>query len=484
MRGLRVSGSELRAAVAPPAGPPTELAETPVTVPSNAPSVTTPDHSPTIAKADAQTALIPVEMPHAGAALRRAGGEFGGPSGAATAAYSILTPAQAMSRFQHMLERVTTGTDSAASHFDPGKTVQDLGHAFPGSLRSDLPKPVLTQAALSDLTLSDLTLSDLTLPDPTLRDPVPNGPAPSARGLPEGSTPAPTVNTAAPPATVSGSVSAIGSLSRTPNLPTPVASKAATGPVPDAVLVAHQKPTPNVTELSASDRPAPSRRFDAPQEAKAHGEADSAETDPKSRPESAAQPVQADLGSSEVDAMLQPQHGAVAGRHPAPLLASGLATTALSQPVRGVEASHGLAVAESDRANRAPAKSFSASVARSVSDSGHSRAELILEPAELGRLRFDLVTQGDRVQINLSAERPETLSLMRNHAEDLRQEFRDAGFADGTLNFSQWSQQGEGKPLPDSNGKEATADDLIAVPLATTPPPRPRTAGDGLDLRL
>ena len=37
---------------------------------------------------------------------------------------------------------------------------------------------------------------------------------------------------------------------------------------------------------------------------------------------------------------------------------------------------------------------------------GHSDAELLMNPAELGRIRFDLITQGDQVQVTLSVERP------------------------------------------------------------------------------
>jgi flagellar hook-length control protein FliK len=152
------------------------------------------------------------------------------------------------------------------------------------------------------------------------------------------------------------------------------------------------------------------------------------------------------------------------------------------QSLHPAEVPTGAALATPDRASRALPKGFSTNLARSIGETGHGRAELILEPAELGRLRFDIVTQGDKVQINLAVERPETLTLLRNHADELRQEFRDAGFTGGTLNFSQWGQQEEGKAPPELAQGDITPQDLM--PTEPAPASRPRTASDGLDLRL
>ena len=163
--------------------------------------------------------------------------------------------------------------------------------------------------------------------------------------------------------------------------------------------------------------------------------------------------------------------------------ATALHWTLPAQP-HTTEAALGPAVIAPDRASHALPKGFSTNLARAMGDTGHSRAELILEPAELGRVRFDMVTTGDRIQINLSVERPETLTLMRNHAEELRQEFRDAGFAGGTLNFSQWGQQGEGKARPEWAQEAAVPQDLMSAPADAPPTPRTRTPADGLDIRL
>lgn len=130
-------------------------------------------------------------------------------------------------------------------------------------------------------------------------------------------------------------------------------------------------------------------------------------------------------------------------------------------------------------------KRTSAALVQSVAVSGRSRAEVVLEPAELGRVRFDISTHGDRVQVTLSVERPETLDLMRRHAEELRQEFRAAGFDTGTLNFSQWGQRGEDRAAPNPFAAGEFSDDAAPLhPATDSPEPGRILAGTGLDLRL
>jgi len=112
------------------------------------------------------------------------------------------------------------------------------------------------------------------------------------------------------------------------------------------------------------------------------------------------------------------------------------------------------------------------------------KVELTLDPIELGKVRFDFSTTGDRMHVNLSVERGDTLDLLRRNADQLRAEFRDAGFDSSSLSFSQWTQQGG-----DNRTAEAAFDDPdmaefdLAQPEAT--PNRNKTStGHGLDLRL
>lgn len=143
------------------------------------------------------------------------------------------------------------------------------------------------------------------------------------------------------------------------------------------------------------------------------------------------------------------------------------------------------AAKSADTLSRSLPKRTSASLVQSVATRGRSRAEVVLEPAELGRVRFDIATHGDTVQVTLLVERPETLDLLRRHVEELRQEFRAAGFDTGSLSFGQWGQRGEGRASPDLAGSEVFADEAMELAPVTAPPQPPRPSlGAGLDLRL
>jgi hypothetical protein len=112
---------------------------------------------------------------------------------------------------------------------------------------------------------------------------------------------------------------------------------------------------------------------------------------------------------------------------------------------------------------------------------GHSHAELLMNPAELGRIRFDLITQGDQVQVTLSVERPETLDLLRANTEALRQEFRAAGLTADTLNFGQWSQR---PPARDQSAAPADQAAPALLPQAIPAPYIKPPSTSALDLRL
>jgi hypothetical protein len=66
-------------------------------------------------------------------------------------------------------------------------------------------------------------------------------------------------------------------------------------------------------------------------------------------------------------------------------------------------------------------------------------AEIHLDPLELGRLRLDIVTEGEALLVTLSAERGETADLLRRHATELVAELRQAGFAQVHLGFAAWT---------------------------------------------
>jgi flagellar hook-length control protein FliK len=108
--------------------------------------------------------------------------------------------------------------------------------------------------------------------------------------------------------------------------------------------------------------------------------------------------------------------------------------------------------------------------------------DLALSPEELGRLRFEMVTRGDAVTVMLSAERPETMDLLRRHAEALLLELRLAGFGSASLSFGQWGQPPSQPPsAPLSEGAEPALEG-VAMPVSS--PRYARLGGESLNLRL
>ena len=113
-----------------------------------------------------------------------------------------------------------------------------------------------------------------------------------------------------------------------------------------------------------------------------------------------------------------------------------------------------------------------------------SQVELTLDPVELGKLRFEIITTHDRTQINLSVERADTLDLLRRHADILRAEFREAGFDGASLNFSQWTRQGNEQSGGQTLMRDFEADDPTPSKPDVVPQRNNNSAGQGLDLRL
>jgi flagellar hook-length control protein FliK len=122
-----------------------------------------------------------------------------------------------------------------------------------------------------------------------------------------------------------------------------------------------------------------------------------------------------------------------------------------------------------------------------ATQSGAGIVELVLTPADLGRLRFEITQTGDQMRIHLIVERPETLEMLRRNADQLLSEFRQAGYAGATLSFAQGGQGGQQQHPPPPS---ATAHQLPPLPEQQSTAPKPQSQpqgkqpGGGLDLRL
>lgn len=68
---------------------------------------------------------------------------------------------------------------------------------------------------------------------------------------------------------------------------------------------------------------------------------------------------------------------------------------------------------------------------------GDMASELYLSPSELGRVRISLSSSDLGMVVSIIADRPETLDLMRRHADQLAQDFHDIGYHGAEFSFGQ-----------------------------------------------
>lgn len=102
------------------------------------------------------------------------------------------------------------------------------------------------------------------------------------------------------------------------------------------------------------------------------------------------------------------------------------------------------------------------------------RIEIRLDPEELGRVQFTLQAEGDSLRVIIAVERPETLDLLRRHADLLTQSLRDAGYGGASLCFSTGEDGGA--------DRRPTQPPVITVAEQDTPPPPQIAAESGLNL--
>lgn len=116
------------------------------------------------------------------------------------------------------------------------------------------------------------------------------------------------------------------------------------------------------------------------------------------------------------------------------------------------------------------------------------RIELTLSPEELGRVRMVIHHDAQVMNVTIHAERPETLDLMRRHAEVLAQEFRAQGYGGTAFAFTGGgAQTGQHQAGPGAALDRTTADPSSmgqSAQAASGAGPYHRAAADGLDLRL
>ena len=124
--------------------------------------------------------------------------------------------------------------------------------------------------------------------------------------------------------------------------------------------------------------------------------------------------------------------------------------------------------------------------------SGKSRFEIRLDPADLGRIdvRIDVDRNG-QVTSHLTVERPETLSMLRQDANQLQRALDNAGLSTGNsgLQFSlrDQSSQGQndgGQSNPNAHRLIVSEEDNIPAAVAGRSYGRMLGASGGVDIRI
>lgn len=124
-------------------------------------------------------------------------------------------------------------------------------------------------------------------------------------------------------------------------------------------------------------------------------------------------------------------------------------------------------------------------LAEVIHTSGSKSVEVALSPEELGRVRLSITQAESGLLVNIQAERPETLEMLRRNIEQLDKELQLLGYAEPGFSFS--SEGGE----PDKGHDNAitrapTIEEHASVSLSTSTADRnldPKTQS-GVDIRL
>lgn len=144
---------------------------------------------------------------------------------------------------------------------------------------------------------------------------------------------------------------------------------------------------------------------------------------------------------------------------------------------------------QSERISQPP--STSAHPARQLGDAiirGSSIAtetELVLTPEELGKVRFAINQHDGVLTISVSADRPDTLALLRRHADMLLTDLAQSGLGDATLDFG---TSGGDRDRDDGRSTWAAPTNVPSAELSELQPSSPArqhaTRPGRIDLRL
>ncbi|GAA6208900.1 hypothetical protein NBRC116601_21930 [Cognatishimia sp. WU-CL00825] len=114
---------------------------------------------------------------------------------------------------------------------------------------------------------------------------------------------------------------------------------------------------------------------------------------------------------------------------------------------------------------------------------GH-QSEIQLSPEELGRVRISLATSEQGATLHISADRPETLALLRRNIGLLGQDFAALGYLNLSFSFSQQGQRPDPQPARAVTPDTAPQTDTQYAGKRTSKSHFLPPATSGLDIRL
>ncbi|ETA52588.1 hypothetical protein P279_07815 [Rhodobacteraceae bacterium PD-2] len=133
-----------------------------------------------------------------------------------------------------------------------------------------------------------------------------------------------------------------------------------------------------------------------------------------------------------------------------------------------------------------PLRSEPAAILRQVADAlprmADGRIELQLNPEELGRVRFQIHSVENGLVVQVAADRPETLDLMRRHLDQLARDFAEAGYEGASFSFGGDASDNQGDTSGPRLGSDGDSQPGDAADVARAP--QPQAPSEGLDIRI
>jgi len=133
----------------------------------------------------------------------------------------------------------------------------------------------------------------------------------------------------------------------------------------------------------------------------------------------------------------------------------------------------------------ATARQIAAQIAAGAARGADRPVDVVLNPAELGRVRLSMTASDGMMIVSITADRAETLDLMRRHSDTLAQEFQDIGYEGTKFEFGNGRGDGNHPDTSDQGtGTSFTEDEIEGPALPGTGIAMSENSTDRVDIRL